>query len=158
MRGEDRRYILPTRMNAAGGEYTRGSAYHSEMRQRAVSEYIDIAHEAGVERPRGAMQIVADRFKVHRSTISRWVDAYMQDGRLAPLERGTVHGERLGLRHLSYLESLLEAETSLYLWKCRLFMRQDLLGLVPFPGVSESTIWRAIKMDLGLSHKKVRES
>lgn len=158
VRGEDPRYNLPTRLNAAGGEYTPGTAYDPDMRQRAVSEYMDIAHEAGVDRPRGAMQAVADRFKVHRATISRWVNAYMRDGRLAPLERGTTHGERLGLRHLSYLESLLEAENSLHLWEMRLFMRQDLLGLVPFPDVSEATIWRAVRMELGLSFKKVSKA
>ncbi|GAQ91841.1 hypothetical protein KFL_008660020 [Klebsormidium nitens] len=155
LRGEDPRYIQPARMNAAGGDFTPGNSYHPEMRQRAVAEYMELAQQAGVERPWGAAQEIARRIRVHRSTISRWIDAYMQDGRLGPLERGTTHGERLGLRHLTYLESLLEADNSLHLWELQLFMSQDLEGVVTVADVSEATIWRAIRMDLGLSFKKL---
>lgn len=104
------------------------------------------------------MAEIARDFKVDPATVKHWVMAWETEQRLDPLARGTTNYEKVQLEHLRYLQFVLQKDPTRYLWELRTYMADDLKDNpnVQHPLLSESTVWRLVKDDLGLSHKKVR--
>lgn len=59
------------------------------------------------------------------------------------------------MAHLRHLKYVLEKDPTRYIWELRSYMAKDLEGAVKHSWLSENTIWRLVKDDLGFSHKKV---
>lgn len=156
IRGEDPRCQEPRRINRFDGDYKPGKSYEIEIRQRIVQAYKIRAAEMGEERPHGLMAELAREFQDDSTTVKKLVDRYEQRKTLSPLAKGTTNYSRVELAHLLFLEKFLGRDTTRYIWELRALMAQTLEGRVEHPSISETSIWRLLRKQLGLSHKKVR--
>jgi transposase-like protein len=155
-RAEDPRFAYRKSSNRYGGLYRKGDAYSPEFRKRVVDAYKQLCEDEGKRRPRKGYERVAEAFKVDQSTVERWVRVWEEEGRILPLEKGTLNFEKVTPVHIEYIRTLLQEEKTRYLWEVREYMAIDLEGIVEFPLVAETTIWRIVSRDLGLSHKQVK--
>jgi hypothetical protein len=73
------------------------------------------------------------------------------EGRVNPLQKGTLNNVKVGEAELAFVKTIFKEVATVRLWELRVWMREA-LGV----DLSEATIWRSLKQDLGLSHKKVR--
>ena len=110
-----------------------------DLRVRVVSYYSSGIH---------SYADVGRVFQLDPTTVSRWVQAE-REGRLEHRRSDTRSSHMWEELHLTYLKALLRDKPSLYLREIQAQMESDLSGLVLYPRLSKTTIWRLMRNELG---------